>query len=126
MKFSSRPRSGLKLGLMAALWLALSLALAACSVDRSAVEPRWLSLVTTQGLQDSGLLDILIPPYEQANNVRVKRLPVTTAMGLDYARKAGVDVLLLPGGPALDPLGGPAPTFPPYRKELFPTPTAYA
>lgn len=121
MKFSP-----LKLSLLVALLLSLSLVLAACSVDRSAVEPKWLSLVTTQELQDSGLLDALIPPFEQANNVRVKRIPVTTALGLDYASKAGVDVLLLPGGPALDALGGPAPTMPPYQKDPYPTPTAYA
>lgn len=118
--------NSLKFGLLAALLLALSVVLAACSVDRSAVEPKWLSLVTTQELQDSGLLDVLIAPYEQANNVRVKRIPVTTAMGLDYASKAGVDVLLLPGGPALNALGGPAPTMPPYQKDPYPTPTAYA
>lgn len=116
----------LRLGLLVSLLLALSLLLAACSLDRKAIEPTWLTLVTTQELQDSGLLDVLLPPYEQANNVRVKRLPVTTAMGLDYARKAGVDVLLLPGGPALDDLGGPSPTYPPYQREPFPTPTAYA
>lgn len=123
----SRPaKSGLKFGLLVSLMLVLTLVLAACSTDRSAVEPKWLALVTTQELEDSGLLDIIIPPYEQANNVRVKRLPVTTALGLKYARNAGVDVLLLPGGPALDALGGPSPTYPPYQKELFPTPTAYA
>ncbi|MBN9393241.1 MAG: hypothetical protein J0I20_34735 [Chloroflexi bacterium] len=115
----------LRLGLLSSLLLTLSLLLTACSLDRKAVEPTWLTLVTTQELQDSGLLDVLLPPYEQANNVRVKRLPVTTAMGLDYASKAGVDVLLLPGGPALDALGGPAPTYPPYQRDLFPTPTAY-
>jgi tungstate transport system substrate-binding protein len=119
-------KSGVFLGWLLALLMVSSLALAACSTDRSVVEPRWLVLLTTQELQDSGLLDIIIPPYEQANNVRVKRLPVTTAAGIDYALKAGVDVLLLPGGPALDQLGGPGPTYPPYQRESFPTPTAYA
>jgi tungstate transport system substrate-binding protein len=120
------PKPGLLWGLLVALLLALSLVLAACSTDRSAVEPKWLVLVTTQELEDSGLLDIIIPPYEKASGVRVKRLPVTTATALDYASKAGVDVLLLPGGPALDKLGGPGPTYPPYQREPFPTPTAYA
>ncbi len=113
-------------GLLMPLLVTLALVLTACSTDKSAAEPKWLALVTTQELQDSGLLDIIIPPYEQANNVRVKRLPVTTALGLKYAGNAGVDILLLPGGPTLDTLGGPTPTYPPYQRDLFPTPTAYA
>lgn len=104
----------------------LALLLAGCSVSRGAVEPRWLVLVTTQELEDSGLLDTILPPFEQSTGVRVKHLPLTTAKALDYARLAGVDVLLLPAGPAFDTLAGPAPTIPPYRPEPYPTPTALA
>ncbi len=103
--------------------LGLSVLLTACSTDRKAVEPRWLVLVTTQELEDSGLLDVLLPPFEQSSGVRVKRLPLTTAKALEYASLAGVDVLLLPAGAAFDKLAGPAPTLPPFQSQPYPTPT---
>src|SRR5207248_78166 len=70
------------------------------------------------------LLDAIVPPFERATGVHVKRLPLSTAKALEYANLAGVDVVLLPAGAAFDKLAGPPPTYPPYRKELYPTPTA--
>lgn len=105
------------------LTFSLSLLLSACSLDRTATEQRWLVLVTTQELESSGLLDALLPPYEQATGVKVKRLPLGTAKALAYADKAGVDVLLLPAGLAFDKLAGATPTYPPYQAKPFPTPT---
>jgi tungstate transport system substrate-binding protein len=104
--------------------LLLSLLLVACSTDKGAVEPRWLVLVTTQELEDSGLLDAVLPPFEQSTGVRVKRLALTTAKALDYAGLAGVDVVLLPAGSAFDKLAGPAPTIPAFQPQPYPTPTA--
>ena len=80
-------------------FLLLSWLGAACSI-LPANEPTWLVLLTTQELEDSGLLNRLIPQYEQFSGVRVKRLPLSTTTALDYAKLAGVDVVLLPAGPA--------------------------
>ncbi|HEX2914894.1 MAG TPA: hypothetical protein VH186_29140 [Chloroflexia bacterium] len=103
------------------LWLAVMLA--ACSTQRGATEPRWMVLLTTPEMENSGLLDAIIPPFEKANGVHVKRLPVSTTKALDYAALAGIDVTLLPAGSAFDKMAGPAPTIPPFQKEPFPTPT---
>ncbi len=105
------------------LFMLLSLLLTACSLDSKATEPRWMVLVTTQELAESGLLDVLLPPFEQSNGVRIKRLALTTAKALDYAALAGVDVLLLPAGPGFDKLAGPPPTVPPFQSQPYPTPT---
>ena len=107
-------------GLLLTVWLAALLS--ACSLQHS-TEPQWLTLVTTTELDQSGLLDQLLPPFEQQTGVHVKRVPVSTATALQYASNAGVDVVLLPAGPAFDNLAGPAPANPPYQAKPFPTPT---
>ncbi len=108
---------------LVSLWLATLLS--ACSLQREA-EPRWLVLLTTKELDESGLLEAIIPPFEQQSGLKVKRLPLATATALGYADKAGIDLILLPGGPALDQRAGPSPTFPAYQPEPFPTPTPNA
>jgi ABC-type tungstate transport system permease subunit len=108
--------------------LLLAVLLTGCSLDRNAQEPRWLVLLTTPEVEASGLLSVVVPPYEKANNVRVKRLTVDTKKSLEYADLAGIDVLLLPAGSALDSVkltGAPA-RFPPFQAQPFPTPTTFA
>ncbi len=113
-----------RLSLTLILLFALMLGLTACSLDRKAVSPSWLVLLTTRELDESGLLDALLPPFEAQSGLRVKRVSVSTAKALEYASLAGVDVVLLPAGTALDRLAGPAPTLPPFQFEPLPTPTA--
>lgn len=105
--------------------LILSGLLTGCSLSRSGAEPKWLVLLTTAELDQSGLLDVILPPYEKSAGVRIKRLPLSTQTSLNYAALAGIDVVLLPGGTALDKLSGPQPTFAPFRPELYPTPTPH-
>jgi tungstate transport system substrate-binding protein len=104
--------------------LLLSLFLTACSLDRkSADTTRWLILATSQEVADSGLLEAVVPKFEQTSGVKVKRLTVTTEQALRYARDGGVDVLLLNGGTQLDELAGSPPVLPPYSENPLPTPT---
>ena len=107
--------------LIISLWLAFLLS--ACSLQHD-TEPRWLVLVTTKELDESGLLNALVPAFEASSGVRVKRLPLTTGTALSDAAQAGVDVLLLPAGAGFDKLAGPSPVYPPYQQQPFPTPTA--
>lgn len=58
-------------------------------------EPTELILATTTSTQDSGLLDVLIPMFEEANNVKVKTIAVGTGQALEMGTKGEADVLLV-------------------------------
>jgi tungstate transport system substrate-binding protein len=51
-----------------------------------------LTLATTTSTQDSGLLDVLLPPFEKANGVKIKVLAVGTGQALELARRGDADV----------------------------------
>ncbi len=53
-----------------------------------------LILATTTSTQDSGLLDILIPLFEQGSGYRVKTIAVGTGQSLAMAEKGAADVVL--------------------------------
>jgi len=106
------------------LLILLSLLLTACSLDKNAVETRWLVVAADDKLVQSGLITALIPPFEKANNLRIKLLPVDPLEALTYAREGGVEVLITSGGADLQKLAGEAPIIPPYSDKPLPTPTA--
>jgi tungstate transport system substrate-binding protein len=58
-------------------------------------EPTELILATTTSTQDSGLLDVLIPIFEEENNVKVKTIAVGTGQALEMGTKGEADVLLV-------------------------------
>jgi tungstate transport system substrate-binding protein len=55
----------------------------------------FLTLATTTSTQDSGLLDVLLPPFEKQNDVKVKVLAVGTGQALEIGRRGDADVLLV-------------------------------
>ncbi|MEI6043451.1 MAG: hypothetical protein WCS37_03560 [Chloroflexota bacterium] len=69
--------------------------LTACSLNKKTEEQRWLVIATTNDLNNSGLLKLLLPAFEQSNNVRIKLLPVSQDKAVDYGMNGGVDVLLV-------------------------------
>jgi tungstate transport system substrate-binding protein len=83
--------------------LALSLALPACeravSSFTASTAPgptnRILILATATSAQDSGLLDVLVPLFEQQTGYRVKTIAVGTGAALRMAREGNADVLLV-------------------------------
>ncbi len=99
--------------------LILSNLLVACSLGKKSEEPRWFVLAVTNDLNNSGLLDVLLPPFEQANNLKVKKLAVSYGQALAYARDGGVDALLIESSnqPELANLAGGAPAIPAYNAE---------
>jgi tungstate transport system substrate-binding protein len=58
-------------------------------------EPTDLILATTTSTQDSGLLDVLLPIFEEVNNVKVKTIAVGTGQALEMGTKGEADVLLV-------------------------------
>jgi len=54
-----------------------------------------LTLATTTSVQDSGLLDALIPPFETENRCRVKVIAVGTGQAIRLAEEGNVDVILV-------------------------------
>jgi tungstate transport system substrate-binding protein len=58
-------------------------------------EPTELILATTTSTQDSGLLDVILPIFEEENNVKVKTIAVGTGAALEMGIKGEADVLLV-------------------------------
>lgn len=73
----------------------LSLAISVCvSCGNSSPERGDLILATTTSLQDSGLLDVLVPMFEASTPWRVKTIAVGTGQALAMAARGEADVLL--------------------------------
>ncbi len=54
-----------------------------------------LTLATTTSVQDSGLLDVLLPPFEVKNKCRVKVIAVGTGQAIRLAKEGNVDLILV-------------------------------
>ena len=61
--------------------------------DASAQER--LRLATTTSTANSGLLDVLLPPFEKSLGVKVDVIPVGTGKALNLGRNGDVDVLMV-------------------------------
>lgn len=53
-----------------------------------------LVFATTTSVQDAGLLDSLLPPFERSQRLRVKVIAVGTGAALEMARRRDADVVL--------------------------------
>jgi len=91
-----------RLTLTLTLLAALSLLLSACGAaatpaPTSLLEPANpnLILATTTSTQDSGLLDVLVPMFEQQTGYTVKTVAVGTGAALKMAEEGNADVLLV-------------------------------
>lgn len=63
--------------------------------EKAAEPPQELLLATTTSTQDSGLLDVLIPVFEEKYNAKVKTIAVGTGQALEMGTKGEADVLLV-------------------------------
>ncbi len=84
--------------LLAALIILFSLCLFGCRIDPVKKNDRnaaTLILATTTSTHDSGLLDYLIPKFEDNYDVRIKTIAVGTGEAIAMGKKGQVDVLLV-------------------------------
>jgi tungstate transport system substrate-binding protein len=111
-------RTRLRRSTLSLLFVAGGTLLTACSADRAATpdasaraplaasarapaSPRQRSgdrtellLATTTSTQDSGLLDVLVPLFEQQSGYRVKTIAVGSGAALDLGQRGAADVVL--------------------------------
>lgn len=80
------------ISILIVLMLIVSLAVVGCS--KKPVNPD-LILATTTSTQDSGLLDVLIPIFEENTGYKVKTVAVGTGAALEMGTKGEADVLLV-------------------------------
>ena len=77
--------------LVSVLTLLVLLVLAACGPT----EPEVLRLATTTSTADSGLLDAILPAFEEANNARVDVVAVGTGQAIALGEAGDADVILV-------------------------------
>jgi tungstate transport system substrate-binding protein len=63
-------------------------------VEAQDPDKKFIILATTTSTQDSGLLDVLIPKFEEQTRYRVKTIAVGTGEALAMGRRGDADVLL--------------------------------
>lgn len=73
------------------LLTAFCLLLVACGPG----EPEVLRLATTTSTADSGLLDAILPHFEEANNARVDVVAVGTGQAIELGEAGDADVILV-------------------------------
>ncbi len=67
-------------------------------------KPQEMILATTTSTQDSGLLDALLPVFEEENNVEVKTVAVGTGEALELGERGEADALLVHAPKSEQPL----------------------
>ena len=75
-------------------WIGPAIMLLLAAGCGSPPDPRPLTLATTTSTRDTGLLDALVPAFEQQTGVPVKVIAVGTGMALELGRRGDADVLL--------------------------------
>lgn len=73
---------------------ALTLLLGILGCSPSQPRPAAITLATTTSTQDSGLLDELVPAFEQEFGIKVKVVAVGSGQALELGRRGDADVLL--------------------------------
>lgn len=81
--------------LLAVITTACQPIVAPAANDAAATEPVVLRLATTTSTADSGLLDAILPDFEQKNNARVDVVAVGTGQALEIGTKGDADVVLV-------------------------------
>ena len=76
------------------LWAFLLLCFCGCGSE-SANAPQRLLLATTTSTRDSGLLDLLLPPFEKQHQVRVNVIATGTGKALKLGEMGDVDVVFV-------------------------------
>ncbi len=62
---------------------------------QQAIQEQYITLSTTTSVDNSGLMDYLLPLFKQKFNIRVDLIPVGTGQALEIARKGDVDGVIV-------------------------------
>lgn len=81
-----------RLRTLAPAWLPLALGLLAAPA--ASEEPRSLLVATTTSLRDSGLLDALLPRFQQQTGIRARVIAVGSGAALRLGAEGNADILL--------------------------------
>ena len=76
-------------------WLAVTLTIVVLLAPALAAESKSVILATTTSTQDSGLLDVLVPAFEQKTGYTVKTIAVGTGQSLAMGDRGESDVVLV-------------------------------
>ena len=86
--------------LIVSLSFLLLTSLTACTQVASAPTRPDIILATTTSTRDSGLLDVLVPDFEQKTGYIVKTIAVGTGQALEMGEKGDADLLFVHAPPA--------------------------
>jgi tungstate transport system substrate-binding protein len=88
--------------LRSSILLCLAIAGAAATVSAQASRPGEVVLATTTSVRDAGLLDVLLPPFEQRTGLRVKVVAVGSGQAMELGKRGEADLLIVhdPAGEA--------------------------
>jgi tungstate transport system substrate-binding protein len=75
-------------------WVATAFLVVALGCKQSTSPEKTLTLATTTSTQDSGLLDVLIPKFQEATGIEVKVVAVGSGQALELGRRGDADILL--------------------------------
>jgi tungstate transport system substrate-binding protein len=77
------------------LFLIAAMSIVGCTGQAESVEPQRLILATTTSTADSGLLDAILPDFEEQYNATVDVIAVGTGQALEMGEAGDADVLLV-------------------------------
>jgi len=87
---------------MAGIWVWVCAFLLVLSITPAGSAAERLRMATTTSTENSGLLNVLLPPFEKANNCKVDVISVGTGKALKLGENGDVDVVFVHARPAED------------------------
>ena len=79
----------------AAVLLCFAILFTGCQRKRTSRKERSIRLATTTSLENSGLLDVLLPEFQRKTGIEVQVIPMGTGKALRTARDGNCDVVLV-------------------------------
>lgn len=77
---------------MRVAWLLLAVVMSGC--QEAPEQEQTITLATTTSTRDSGLLDVLVPEFEDETGIEVKVVAVGSGQAIEMGRRGDADVLL--------------------------------
>lgn len=75
--------------------LCVAIVFGATAASAQASRPGEVVLATTTSVRDAGLLDVLLPPFEQRTGLRVKVIAVGSGQAMELGKRGEADLLIV-------------------------------